>query len=366
MHTNHSFEREPAMSNEKRKWSWARRDVLVGASLVATALMMPGAASAQQQLVISHWGFNGEKLQELLFKPFEEKYGVKIVLETGNNADRLNKIRIRGDVPVDIIYLADSFAQTAIDLGLVDTIDRSKIPNIADLYDIAKAPHGEAYGPAYTVGRLGIVYNSAAVSAPITQWSDLWREELKGKLTIPQITTTFGPLMVVIAGNKVGVDAFANPDAAFASLKTLSEGVVSAYGRSSELINMFNQGEVVAAATQDFVFATIKKANPAAVWADLSDGAYANLNTINIVKGSPNKELAEAFINWALDPAVQKALAVAKVDAPANTKVVLTPEEAAQWTYGEAVINSLHSPDYGKLSAALPDWTQRWNDAVRQ
>ncbi len=345
----------------------SRRALLGAAAGLVLLLGLPALAQAQtKQLVISHWGFNGELLQQHLFKPFEEKYGVKIVLETGNNADRMNKIRIRGDVPVDLIYLADSFSQTAIDLGLVEPIDRTKVPNIADLYPLAQAPHGEHYGPAYTIGRLGIVYDTAVVTQPITQWADLWRPELKGRLTIPQISTTFGPLMVVISGKKVGVDAFVAPDAAFASLKELSEGVVTAYGRSSELINMFTQGEVVATATQDFVFASIKKAVPTAAWAELSDGAYANLNTINIVKGSPNRDLAHEFLNWALSADVQKALAIAKVDAPANTKVVLTAEEAAQWTYGEAVIDSLNAPDYGKISAALPDWTNRWNEAVRQ
>lgn len=354
------------MSKQNAGFAWTRRALLATAALGLAATLAPDAALAQQQLVISHWGFNGEMLKKHLFEPFEQKYGVKIVMETGNNADRLNKIRIRGDVPVDLIYLADSFAQNAIDLGLVEPIDRSKIPNIADLYELAQAPHGKDYGPAYTIGRLGIVYDAKAVAAPITQWADLWRPELQGKLTIPQFSTTFGPLLAVIAGKKVGVDAFANPDAAFASLKTLSAGVVSAYGRSSELINMFTQGEVVAAATQDFVFASIKKAVPTAEWAALSDGAYANLNTINIVKGSPNKELAHTFINFALDPAIQKAMAVAKVDAPANTKVELTPEQAAPWTYGAAVIKSLNAPDYAKLSAASADWTKRWNEAVRQ
>jgi len=35
----------------------------------------PGAAAAQEQLVISHWGFNGDKLEEFLFAPFEEEHG---------------------------------------------------------------------------------------------------------------------------------------------------------------------------------------------------------------------------------------------------------------------------------------------------
>jgi putative spermidine/putrescine transport system substrate-binding protein len=40
------------------------------------------------QLVISTWGYNEDKLWENVFKPFEEAHNVKIVLETGNNSER--------------------------------------------------------------------------------------------------------------------------------------------------------------------------------------------------------------------------------------------------------------------------------------
>lgn len=46
-------------------------------------------------LTISWWGFNGDKLNEFIVKPFQAKCGCELVFETGNNADRLNKIKIR-------------------------------------------------------------------------------------------------------------------------------------------------------------------------------------------------------------------------------------------------------------------------------
>ena len=69
----------------------------------AALTIAAGAAQAQQKLVISTWGFNGDLLEEHLFAPFEAANNVEIVLETGNNADRLNKVQVRGGSEVDVI-----------------------------------------------------------------------------------------------------------------------------------------------------------------------------------------------------------------------------------------------------------------------
>ena len=40
----------------------------------------------------------------------------------------------------------------------------------------------------------------------------------------------------------------------------------------------------------------------------------------------------------------------------------MTPEEAANWTYGQDEISSLNRIDYGKLNAEKVDWIDRWNE----
>jgi hypothetical protein len=92
---------------------------------------------------------------------------------------------------------------------------------------------------------------------------------------------------------------------------------------------------------QDFTLAQIQKAVPTAAWAELSDGAIATLNTVNIPKGSANVELAHEFINFILDPAVQQKNAEQGVDAPILPSVTLTPEQAKLWTYGADMIGKL-------------------------
>jgi putative spermidine/putrescine transport system substrate-binding protein len=325
----------------------------------ALALALPSMAGAKT-LTISWWGFNGDKLNEFIVQPFQEKCGCELVFETGNNADRLNKVKIRGGKGVDVIYLTDSFSQIGVDEGLFQKIDRSKIPNIEGLHSIAQDPQ-DGHGPAYTVGRIGIVYDSAKV-APITSWGDLWRADLAASISLPGITTTAGPMVVMLAGAKAGGDVFADEGPAFEAVAALKPNVVKNYNTGSEMINLFSTGEVAVSMTQDFTLGRLRDAVPTIAWAELADGDIAVLNTVNIPTGAENVELAHEFINFILDPALQKVLAENGVDAPVVKAVELSPEAAAGWTYGEAQINSLQRIDYGKMNAAKDGWIERWNE----
>lgn len=322
-----------------------------------------GNTGTPTELVISTWGFNEDLLRKNIYEPFEKANNVKIVLEVGNNADRLNKIRL-GSSNVDIIQLAEGFAIQAIEEGLFEKIDRSNIPNIQNLYDVAKAPFGEEYGPAYTVGRYGIMYDEAKVSKPIESWADLWDSSLAKQVIIPDITTTAGPFMPFIVGQIENLDVKTDIDAIFNKIKDLDNNLVKIYSKSSEVVNMFSQGEVSAVAGQDFSFGQVKDAVPTAKWVDPKEGAYAIVNTINIVKGTKNKELAEKFIDWILSEEVQKANAIDKVDSPANKNVVLTEEEASGLTYGADVINKLILADWKYIHSVNKEWIDRWNKEI--
>lgn len=339
-----------------------QKTVLSALVISAAALLSAVPASAQDKsLTISWWGFNGDKMEAIILAPFREKCGCELIFETGNAGERLNKLQVRNGEGVDVIYLSDSFSQTGIEAGLFQKIDQSKLPNLEGVYDIAKDPQG-GFGPAYTLGRVGIVYDSASVNPPITSWNDLWRADLASSLSLPNVTTTAGPITVLKAGEHAGVDAFEDADGAFAALAELKPNVVKNYNTGSEMINLFSTGEIKAAIAQDFTLGQIQAAMPTAVWADLSDGAVATVNTVNIPTGAANTELAYEFINFILSPEIQQQLAEQGVDAPVVKSVELTPEQAALWTYGADTIAGLQRIDYVKMNAAKGGWVDRWNE----
>lgn len=334
---------------------------LAGVACAAIAMTAVPATAQNKTLTISWWGYNGEKMDANIIAPFKKLCGCDVVFETGNNADRLNKLKARDGKGVDVIYLTDSYSQLGIEDGLFQKLDRSKLPNISGLYELAQDPQG-GYGPAYTIGRIGMVYDSAKVTQPITSWNDMWREDLKSSISLPGITTTAGPMMVVLAGKHAGVDAYADPDAAFEAIEALKPNVVKNYNTGSELVTLLSTGEVTVSVAQDFTLAALQKAVPTVKWAELKDGDLATLNTVNIPKGAANVDLAYQFINFILSTEVQQREAETGVDAPVATAVKLQPTEAALWVYGPDMVNSLNRVEYDKMNQVKSDWIDRWNE----
>lgn len=332
------------------------------ATVSAAAMLIAAPALAQDRtFTVSWWGFNGDALQEIIIDPFQEMCNCEVVFETGNNADRLSRLQLRSGEGVDVIYLTDRFSQLGIELGLFQPVDRAQVPNIEEIYPLAQAPQGE-YGPAYTIGRVGIVYNADEVSEPITSWDDLWREDLASQVSLPGITTTAGPMVVLRAGARAEVDAYTDPDAAFASVAEIVPNVLTNYNTGSEMINLFSTGEITVSMAQDFALGRLQAAVPSVVWAELDEGAIATLNTINIPTGSENVDLAHMYLNFVMSAEIQQELAERGVDAPVNVGVDLTEEQAAPWTYGDEMIAGLNRIDYVPMNAILPEWIDRWNE----
>ncbi|WP_117194423.1 ABC transporter substrate-binding protein [Rhizobium terrae] len=331
---------------------------------VISLATLGGAATASAQsktFTISWWGYNGEKMNANIIEPFKKICDCNIVFETGNNADRLNKLKLRDGKGVDVIYLSDSFSQQGIEQGMFKEIDQSKIPNLKEIYELGRAPQGK-YGPAYTIGRVGLVYDSAKVNPPITSWNDLWRPDLKSAVSLPGITTTAGPMAVIQAGKHAGVDPYADTEKTFKAVEALKSNVVKNYNTGSELVNLISTGEVRVAMAQDFTLASMQAAVKTMTWAKLKEGDIATVNTINISKGSENVDLAYKFIDFILSKDVQQKEAEQGVDAPINTKVQLTPDQAKIWTYGAEQVGSLSLISYSKMNAAKTEWIDQWNE----
>ncbi|KNF08790.1 spermidine/putrescine-binding periplasmic protein [Gottschalkia purinilytica] len=317
----------------------------------------------QKTLTISTHESVENIVRKNVFEPFEKKHNVKIVLELGNNINRLNKLREK-DNKTDIIILTDYFAMQGVEEGLFEKINRKNIPNIENLYDIFKSPLGEDYGPANTIASYGLIYNPNKVNEPITSWGDLWKSELKGKIGLNNITNSGGPFLLLIAADQAGVDIKEDEDKAFEKMKELSKNVLKFHDKASESLNTFSAGETIVTDSYSFETKTIKEKVPEAKRIDPKEGSYAFMDTINIVKGTKNKELAEKFIDWILSEEVQKAQALDELESPINKKVKLNEEQAKGVIYGEEAIKSLKTVDLKYINKSMKRWTERWDKEI--
>jgi len=318
------------------------------------------------KLVVSTWGFNLDLLEKNIAKPFEEKYGIEIVYDLGNNADRLTRLLARKDNPnVDVVHFTRSYAYRAVQEGLLQPYNPENIPHLCLLYDWARDPLGGRYGIAYSVQHLELVYRTDMVKDPIASWRDFWRPDLQGYITLPDMNTTYGPSVLIMCAKAWG-GSEQDLEPGWQKLAELMDSLTTIYRRSSEVITLFQQGEIWLAPVPSFALGSLDAAAQAAgiplARVVPEEGLVGELSVVSVVKGTKNSYWAEKYIDFVLSDEVQLAQALDLVDSPVNTFVTLPPEIAAKLTYGDEIINALVFFNQEYISSHLEEWVARWNE----
>lgn len=313
-----------------------------------------------QELTVSMWGYNMDLLEKNIIKPFEEKYGVKIIVETGNNSARFTKMVARKDNPlVDVALFAGSWAYKAMDEGIIKPYNPAKLTNLSALMENAKDPLGGKYAIGYTIQHLGLFYRTDKV-AKITSWRDLSRDELKGVLSIPGITTTYGPSVIYML-SKAWAGDFNATDVGWKKIEELEPALVTAYNRSSELNTLISQEEVYVAPYSSFAWGTILGSGLPVANVIPEEGLVGSFSMVSIGAGTKKEDLAHLYIDHLLSYDVQMAEAMDLVDSPARTDIVLPSDVAVNLTYGDELLSQLHFFDQKEMAEVQEEWIARWN-----
>jgi len=316
---------------------------------------------AGEELIVSAWGFNLDLIEKNIVEPFEEEHGVEVIFETGNNSERFTRMDARRDNPeVDVALFAGNWALNAAEADLLQPYDPDKLENLDDLYEIARDPLGDRSVVGYTIQNLGIMYRSDEVD-PITSWADLARPELSGVISIPNITTTYGPTLIYMMGAAFG-DGYDDHEAGWEAIEEISDSVTTAYNRSSELTTLIAQEEVYAAPYTSFSWGGILDTGLPIEKTIPEEGLPGAFATIGVSHGADNVDLAHMYIDHMLSYEVQLAQAMDLVDSPARPDVEVPADIADKLTYGEELISELHFFDLQEISDNQDEWIDRWNE----
>jgi putative spermidine/putrescine transport system substrate-binding protein len=203
------------------------------------------------------------------------------------------------------------------------------------------------------------------IDKPIRSWKDLLREDLSGYVTVPEITTTFGPATIVMLARAFG-GGIDNPEPGWEKMAELVDSLVTTYSRSSDLVSYLQQGEVWAAPYTNFAWGMIKDTGQPVKRVIPEEGFVGAQSVVSIVKGTDNSELAHKYIDFIISKNVQEAQAMDLVDSPTNRLVELPAEVGDMLVYGEDQIDSLVFLDQRKLKEKQEEWIERWNQVVSQ
>lgn len=335
--------------------------VLMALLTMTTLFGAGGAESKQKQLIVSTWGLSEDALWSEVYEPFEKQYNVKVILDTGNAQERYTKLKNDPNSKIDVIELSQKNTADGVADGLFAPLSADELTDYANLLSGAKALVDSGSGAPYTVNSVGIIYNPKTTGMTITSWEDLWNPALKGKISIPEITTTFGPAFLVMCSDVKGVDyASDKGEAAFKALQELKPNVLRTYARSSDVASMFSNGEISVAVVGDFGVPVISKADPNAIYMVPKEGSYANFNVVNITNNTENRDLALAYINYRQNAETELRTAKALNEAPVNVQVKLTAELAENKTVGEVADNA-KMIDFTVINPLMASWVDRFN-----
>ena len=353
-----------------------KKKVMIGV-LTVTSLLMVACGNSEadtkketkkgdETLVVSTFGLSEDIVKKDIIAPFEKSNDAKVTLEVGNSADRYTKLLNNPNAGIDVIELAQANATQGDAKDLFEKITEKEVPNVKELTTGAKEVFDSGAGVPVAVNSIGIVYNKEKLGKEITSWDDLWSDDLKGKISVPDISTTAGPLMLYVASDHAGVDITSDKGkAAFDAMKDLKPNVVKTYSKSSDLANMFQSGEIEVAVVADFAVDIIQKVSEHAVYVVPESGTYANYNTINVPKNAKNKELAYKFVNDRISKESQKTKAISLNEGPTNSQVQLDEAQAKNKTYG-AVADRAKNVDFTFIDKNLSDWIDQWNRTMNQ
>jgi putative spermidine/putrescine transport system substrate-binding protein len=320
------------------------RRIIALAALLTTVWAAP--AWAAEKLIISSWGGSWKDLiADTAAKKFTADTGVEVEFVTGGTIDRLNKAKLAKDDPEsDITFTTSHVGWLYANDGLFETLDLAKIPNAANLVSQARISpyHIGSWAYVYTIG-----YRPDLLPAGITfdSWADLWRPELKGKISAPDFDASH---LIAVAAKLEGADV-SDWQKGQARLKALKPNFKSFYSDDAGSQQLMQSGEAPVQVMLSMNAYYIQGQGVNVKLAIPKEGAVLGVDTVAIMKGSKKTDLAYKFINALLDSDVQTEIATQKKGSPVVTNAKLDPElaklpgvftTAEQWNKEALVIDN--------------------------
>ncbi len=305
-------------------------------------------------------------MRKYVIAPFEKKYpGSKVVFDAqGSTSEKLAKLRSAKDQ-----YTFDALILTAGDVlaagkeGLLENIDESKVPEMKNLYDIART-QSKGFGPVVSFDPLVLVYNKNKVTPAPDSWAALWDSKYKGKVAVSHASEDKGMFLLLLESYFNG-GSEKNVDPGFQKIRDLVPNVGAWLTLSAQYVPYLEREEVWLAPYWNGRAELYKDQNLPIDIAFPKEGTMAVSNIWVVPKAAKNKELAYKFIDFYLQVEQQQAWAENIYYSPTNKNVKLAPDKAARVIYGPDQISKMRLPDAEVIATDRPKWIERWNKEVQ-
>jgi spermidine/putrescine transport system substrate-binding protein len=334
--------------------------------LIFPTALFGGGRSDPNKLYIYNWTYY---TPDSVIEKFEEEYQVTVVYdEFASNEDMYAKIKAGGS-GYDLVFPSGDYVSIMINQNMLERIDKSKLSNLNNIDPVVlqKAAYDPAmeYSVPYYFGAAGIAVNTARVPQFERDWSIFSRGDLRGRMTmLDDMREVMGDALVHL-GYSVNTKNPAEIEAAKNLINSswkpnLVKFDAEAFGKgyaNGDFWVVQGYAEVVYEEIADDE--QLKKDT---VFFIPAEGGPAYIDSMCILKGAKNVDLAHKFIDFIHRPEIYAEFAdTFGFPATANIPARRFKQETPYYT-AEELVNTELKDDLGET---LELYNAAWFNSIR-
>lgn len=293
--------------NMNKRWSILSFVVLLAISVFISGCgkNSTSVGGKQKELNIFNWT---EYIPEITIQRFEEEYGVKVNYSMfSSNEEMLAKLSVGGGV-YDLTMASDFIMPSMIERDMIEPINSENIPNFKNInedYIMQEFDPENKYSVPFMGGTVSLGVNPDTLGidpSEITSYKDLWRPELKNKLVVlDDQRFIIGVILKSLGYNVNDTDPKHLEEAKEKLVELLPN--IKAFDSDSPKQMLLN-GEASAGLVWGPEIALAQREGANIETIIPKEGLLITMDNWVIPKDAKNKELAEKFINFVLEPEI--------------------------------------------------------------
>lgn len=258
---------------------------------------------------------------------FEKLTGININYTTFDSNETMYSQLKNGGVSYDIIIPSDYMIERLKNEDMLRKIDFSYITNYDLIHEDYKGIYydiNNEYSVPYSVGMVGLIYNTAIVDEELDSWSALWDEKYKDNILMfnnPRDAFAIAQFMLGQDINSTNKSDWDKAKDLLISQKPILQSYVM-----DEVYGKMETGEAAIAPYYAGDYLTMYEVNDNLAFAYPKEGTNIFVDAICVPKSSQNYEAAMMFINFMLEPDIALANGEYIGYASPNTAVINNPE----------------------------------------
>lgn len=289
-HTNHN--------NKNRKLLRRIAAGAVACVLLVTLIVTGRSVKSDRVVNVCSWG---EYIDENLITQFEEETGIRVNYQTAESNEALYSLIKMGGADFDVIVPSDYMIARLIEEDMLAELDYDNIPNfdlIDDTYKHLSYDPENKYTVPYTWGALGIIYNTAMVSEPITSWSAMFDPQYAGQvLMINNSRDAIGAALLSL-GYSLNTTDESQLEEAFSLIKQAKDNGVYQAFVMDEVFGKMEGGNAAIAMYYAGDYLTMLENNEDLAFVIPKEGSNWFVDAMCVLKSSQHKDEAEEWINF--------------------------------------------------------------------